>query len=522
MGRVPALGRNYAMKKIVVVACSNFQQEMLKISTHNEFQGMSFCFYPALCEVSPPSDTREILHDVLSSSGEKFHFLFAPRSCPVLKYMRERPEITHIAYDYCQELVACKVILQQQIERNSYSVTDGWLSQWREHLRNWGFDPSKTLGFMGEFSSSIVHLKTGVIENPERELADFAKAVKLPTDVIDIGLDYAKNLVLASVYDRMARKMGLFEEALDFDLHRQIVDYAMINEVLMEIASLNSVNEVLEKISTLAEALFAPEEVLFFEKFRDGWREIYSSARGSTGAEEVLQIPENPEDIFSLEGGRDLWMKIRHDDKLLGALKISKIAFPEYVDRYLAVLGNIRSVLGLSLINVELHEELKTIALTDPLTGIYNRRGFFDKTKVEFLKASRESKSLSLAIYDLDNFKAINDSCGHEVGDLVLKEVTKIVKDNIRESDVFGRFGGDEFIILFPGCDLKSTLRVLDRIRVAVGKIKEPSLKGRELSLSFGLTTTRDGTGSFEELVALADSALYEAKNSGRNTIKSI
>jgi len=165
---------------------------------------------------------------------------------------------------------------------------------------------------------------------------------------------------------------------------------------------------------------------------------------------------------------------------------------------------------------------LKTIALTDPLTGIYNRRGFFDKTKVEFLKASRESKSLSLAIYDLDNFKAINDSCGHEVGDLVLKEVTKIVKDNIRESDVFGRFGGDEFIILFPGCDLKSTLRVLDRIRVAVGKIKEPSLKGRELSLSFGLTTTRDGTGSFEELVALADSALYEAKNSGRNTIKSI
>lgn len=320
----------------------------------------------------------------------------------------------------------------------------------------------------------------------------------------------------------MARKMGLFEEALDFDLHRQIADYAMINEVLMEIASLNSVNEVLEKISTLAEALFAPEEVLFFEKFRDGWREIYSSARGSTGAEEVLQIPENPEDIFSLEGGRDLWMKIRHDDKLLGALKISKIAFPEYVDRYLAVLGNIRSVLGLSLINVELHEELKTIALTDPLTGIYNRRGFFDKTKVEFLKASRESKSLSLAIYDLDNFKAINDSCGHEVGDLVLKEVTKIVKDNIRESDVFGRFGGDEFIILFPGCDLKSTLRVLDRIRVAVGKIEEPSLKGRELSLSFGLTTTRDGTGSFEELVALADSALYEAKNSGRNTIKSI
>jgi len=108
------------------------------------------------------------------------------------------------------------------------------------------------------------------------------------------------------------------------------------------------------------------------------------------------------------------------------------------------------------------------------------------------------------------------------VGDLVLKEVTKIVKDNIRESDVFGRFGGDEFIILFPGCDLKSTLRVLDRIRVAVGKIEEPSLKGRELSLSFGLTTTRDGTGSFEELVVLADSALYEAKNSGRNTIKSI
>jgi diguanylate cyclase (GGDEF)-like protein len=118
--------------------------------------------------------------------------------------------------------------------------------------------------------------------------------------------------------------------------------------------------------------------------------------------------------------------------------------------------------------------------------------------------------------------KAINDSCGHEVGDLVLKEVTRIVEDNIRESDVFGRFGGDEFIILFPGCDLKSTLGVLDRIRVAVGKIKEPSLKGRELSLSFGLTTTREGTGSFEELVALADSALYEAKNSGRNTIKSI
>lgn len=191
----------------------------------------------------------------------------------------------------------------------------------------------------------------------------------------------------------MARKMGLFEEALDFDLHRQIADYAMINEVLMEIASLNSVNEVLEKISTLAEALFAPEEVLFFEKFRDGWREIYSSARGSTGAEEVLQIPENPEDIFSLEGGRDLWMKIRHDDKLLGALKISKIAFPEYVDRYLAVLGNIRSVLGLSLINVELHEELKTIALTDPLTEFTTGEASSTRQKSSFLKHPEKAKA---------------------------------------------------------------------------------------------------------------------------------
>ncbi|SSC12108.1 putative Diguanylate cyclase [Mesotoga infera] len=510
------------MKKIVVVACSNFQQEMLEISTREEFQALSFYFYPALCEVSPRSGMREILNDVLSSSGEKLHFLFAPRSCPILEHLRERPEITHIAYDFCQELLAPKVILQQQIKRNSYLVTDGWLSQWREHLRNWGFDPSKNSSFMSEFSTLIVHLKTGVIENPERELADFAKAVKLPTDVIDIGLDYVKNFVLASVYDTIARKMGLFEEAFDFDLHRQIANYAMINEVLMEIASLNSKNEVLEKISTLAEMLFAPEEVLFFEKFRDGWREIYSSARGSTITEEVLQIPENPEDIFSLECGRDLWMKVRHDDKLLGALKISKIAFPEYSDRYLPVLGNIRSVLGLSLSNAELLEELKTISLTDPLTGIYNRRGFFDKAKAEFLKASRGNKSLSLAVCDLDNLKAINDSFGHEVGDLVLKEVTSIVRDNIRESDVFGRFGGDEFIILFPGCDSKAALEVLDRIRVVVGKIKEPLLNGQELSLSFGLTTIREDTGSLEELVSLADRALYEAKNSGRNAIKFI
>jgi diguanylate cyclase (GGDEF)-like protein len=157
------------------------------------------------------------------------------------------------------------------------------------------------------------------------------------------------------------------------------------------------------------------------------------------------------------------------------------------------------------------------LANTDPLTGAYNRR-YLNEFSFEYLKiVKRESKDLSLLLLDLDDFKKINDTFGHEIGDIVIKKVVEISKNSIRESDLIIRFGGDEFIILLPNTNIQSARVVANKI---INKINEYNQnKEFHFSVSIGSSHYQINDDSIDNIILRADESLYEAKKIGKNCV---
>lgn len=159
-------------------------------------------------------------------------------------------------------------------------------------------------------------------------------------------------------------------------------------------------------------------------------------------------------------------------------------------------------------------------AQTDFLTGLYNRRYVDRKIKTLLEEAQTQRKTLSLLLADIDNFKQINDSWGHEVGDMVLQQVSLIIKNSVRSLDIAGRFGGDEFIIILPDADLDTAKNIAERLRLQIaGKRFVIDDNALVITISAGGTQwLKDIAGEdLKSMVSRADQALYEVKNSGRN-----
>ncbi|MDO8188152.1 GGDEF domain-containing protein [Conexibacter sp. JD483] len=160
--------------------------------------------------------------------------------------------------------------------------------------------------------------------------------------------------------------------------------------------------------------------------------------------------------------------------------------------------------------------QLETLAREDPLTGTFNRRAFVEHLDAE--TAARATRCSSVVVFDIDDFKAINDRGGHAAGDEALRILTSTVTDRLRRGDALGRLGGDEFAVTLAGADTDDALAYAEDVRTRVATAS--SAAGLPFTISLGITTF-DGSGhDAEALLALADRALYAAKDGGRNTIR--
>ena len=170
----------------------------------------------------------------------------------------------------------------------------------------------------------------------------------------------------------------------------------------------------------------------------------------------------------------------------------------------------------------EKNAELERLANTDYLTNLYNRRRFFQAAQDEFAGATRSRNPISITLMDLDHFKRINDTHGHLIGDQVLIHIAKLIRSHCRVSDVAARYGGEEFIILHPSIDRQNAFRIAERIRNAV-EVTPFSFEGDEIgvTLSAGVVDTqvRRGVKRIDDILGLADKALYRAKDAGRNQV---
>jgi diguanylate cyclase (GGDEF)-like protein len=214
---------------------------------------------------------------------------------------------------------------------------------------------------------------------------------------------------------------------------------------------------------------------------------------------------------------------IRHN-KMIGSLNLGS----RRVDRFQPDIGtrflqHLAAVISACIDNARLQENIKQVGLRDPLTGINNRRFFDQRIKEEVERAKRTQDPLSCLFIDLDHFKNVNDTHGHQVGDQVLQKVAALLDDAMRSSDVLARYGGEEFVILLADTNSSTAFGIAERIRNKVEQTVFPVATGGNLkvTLSIGLSILQPGSNilSAEQLIAAADKAVYIAKTQGRNQV---
>lgn len=170
------------------------------------------------------------------------------------------------------------------------------------------------------------------------------------------------------------------------------------------------------------------------------------------------------------------------------------------------------------------NEEISRLSVTDPLTNVYNRRYLNEYLLKEIARASRSGRSLSIVLCDIDHFKRVNDTYGHLVGDQVLQEFSKNLKKVVRTTDWISRYGGEEFVIVYPEIDLEGAQQAAERCRIAVSEGRV-SVGDQEVLItsSFGIVSCvpagmeMDNEACMDAMISAADECLYQAKHAGRN-----
>lgn len=219
-----------------------------------------------------------------------------------------------------------------------------------------------------------------------------------------------------------------------------------------------------------------------------------------------------------------LLMPLVASGETVGVVRFERDAPAQYSAKDMNRVRSLSSQVAATIANMRMHRDIYTQAVTDGLTGLYNRRHMQTALIDERRRASRYGHALSVIMLDVDGFKSYNDTYGHPQGDVLLKILAKLLRENVREVDTVGRYGGEEFIILMPETTKDLSVRTAERIRQAVasaifpGFADDPDMAVFK-TISLGVATFPEDTDDVQTLVSLADQALYRAKRDGRNRV---
>jgi len=211
---------------------------------------------------------------------------------------------------------------------------------------------------------------------------------------------------------------------------------------------------------------------------------------------------------------------IHPSGEVLGALSLESSQKSAFDDDDLQLLTSFAATATTAIYNAQLHAEVQKLAITDALTGLYNRRGFDELGHRELERVRRFGNPLSAMMIDVDDFKLVNDTHGHKIGDQVIRAVATRLVASLREVDIVGRFGGDEFTILLPETDIYTAHAVAERLLKKMSELPIVTENvAVNLTISIGVIKASNEIGSLNVLIEKADQALYQAKNNGRNQV---
>jgi len=215
---------------------------------------------------------------------------------------------------------------------------------------------------------------------------------------------------------------------------------------------------------------------------------------------------------------------IKLENKVIGVINVSdKLSGGPFSEEDLYLLLSFANYASIALERgayYSMSEELKTISMTDPLTGLFNRRYFRERLFEEVERVKRHNECFTTFMIDIDNFKSFNDRYGHVGGDEILKGVAHSIRDAVRSMDVVSRYGGEEFAVLLPHTDKKDALVIAERIRKSVEEYRPPTDNFKEWpTISLGIAEFPGDSADIDDLINSADRAMYKAKRTGKNKV---
>ena len=321
-------------------------------------------------------------------------------------------------------------------------------------------------------------------------------------------------------------------------LEKDIIDYIIKDGVRGINNAVNVVKRVLSNYNT--NVLVVDDSDLQLSIAVNILEKLKLNVSSANSGIEALKILENSDKKYSLVltdynmpnmDGMELTLKIRekYQKDTLGIIVLSANDTPEIPTKFIKIGANdfinkpyseveVTTRVNSNLEILELFEQTRDMANKDFMTGAYNRRFFFESGNASFTQAQRDKKDLVVAMFDIDKFKIINDTYGHDVGDVAICEVANILNENLRSTDLMARFGGEEFCVLLKDISIEETQSTFENIR----KIFEDNiLTIGDLQIKF---TTSIGVcygleDDIEKMIKIADDGLYYCKNNGRNQI---
>jgi diguanylate cyclase (GGDEF)-like protein len=284
------------------------------------------------------------------------------------------------------------------------------------------------------------------------------------------------------------------------------------------------------------------DRALFYMENSDGFHLLASRGFGQAELVRMERWPrENPGIILALRQGKQPQLLSASEAATLDGggetrrqylavplpsasggfrLLIAGRATPPIERQGIDIAAAMAKQVSVALDNAQLIHELENLATTDSLTRLHNRRHFLERAEAEFERSRRYQRPLSIFLLDADHFKEINDTYGHDIGDQALRILATICRQNLRQLDVIGRYGGEEFVAFLPETSMAKAMEVAERLRVGVEGIDLEVPGGNvRLTVSIGVATATAQTDSIAALINEADRALYEAKRAGRNKV---
>ncbi len=358
---------------------------------------------------------------------------------------------------------------------------------------------------------------------------------------------------LQVAYDKIRsheRRLQSGKEALERaneELESRLAEIFFTHEFFKALTSFSSVEDVCSLIVDGANGILGAEISCVYLFEREDWtlRLSASQGRSEDAFEPVVSIRDTILGLAFREGivqeadvayssDTAAWARHREDvrsqaavplrtgDHVVGVMVVASSAYRELTNAEMERLQVIGNQSSLSLQNALLHGELERLSVTDRLTELYNHGYFQQRLEEEMGRAGRFGHNLALIMLDIDDFKEFNDTYGHPRGDSVLRTVSRIIRENLREIDVAARYGGEEFVIVLPETDAAGARAVAQRIRDSVAETRFETgedIAAVHKSVSLGVAAFPEHAQTQAKLVEAADRAMYAAKREGKNRV---